>query len=148
MRMNVLYNEEKIGNFNYKKFSPEDRIRLRELRMELRALWLPEREKEIKAWRQKVGINSKGELINFANLSRKQKQVFFQQANQFIYRIKSEAEKKLYSTLKSFGESRADCCKILGIEENKNLSEIKKKYRKLVLIHHPDHGGNSEFSLK
>ncbi|MFC1563195.1 hypothetical protein ACFL4Z_04020 [candidate division KSB1 bacterium] len=27
--MNVLYDESKIGRFNYKRFSPEDRIRIR-----------------------------------------------------------------------------------------------------------------------
>ena len=132
--MNVLYDKSKIGRFNYKKFSPEDRIRIRELRMKMRELWLLERRKEIKEWRRRVGINAVGELAYFSSLSRKQKQGFFNRAYKFIDEIKSETRKY--------------CCQILGVKEESKLKEIKKSYRMLVLIHHPDHGGNPETFIR
>jgi len=33
---------------------------------------------------------------------------------------------------------------ILGVDENSTTDEIKKKYRKLAMEHHPDKGGNEE----
>jgi len=37
---------------------------------------------------------------------------------------------------------------ILGVRKGASASEIKKAYRKLVLIHHPDKGGNEEMFKK
>lgn len=37
---------------------------------------------------------------------------------------------------------------ILGVDAHSNLNEIKSAYRKLVLKHHPDHGGSSELFLQ
>jgi len=146
--MNVLYDKSKIGRFNYKKFSPEDRIRIRELRMKIRELWLPERRKEIKEWRRRVGINAVGELAYFSSLSRKQKQEFFNRAYKFIDEIKSETREKFKNVFKSFKKTREYCCQILGVKEDSKLKEIKKSYRMLVLIHHPDHGGNPETFIR
>lgn len=33
-------------------------------------------------------------------------------------------------------------CSILGLPKTYNLGEIKKQYRKLSLVHHPDRGGD------
>ncbi|NVM03854.1 MAG: DnaJ domain-containing protein [Candidatus Helarchaeota archaeon] len=146
--MNVLYDESKIGRFNYKKFSPEDRIRVRELRMEIRGLWLPEREKDIREWRRIVGINAIGELAYFASLSRKQKREFFNQAYRFIDEIKSEMRKEFENIYESFQKTREYCCQILGVKEDSKPGEIKKRYRTLVLVHHPDKGGDPEMFIK
>ncbi len=146
--MNVIYDESKIGKFNYENFSPEDRIRMRELRLEIRGLWFPERKNEVKEWRRKVGINAKGELDYFAHLTRKQKQEFFDRAHKFIEEIKSESRKKFEHIYKNFKLTKDYCLKILGVSEDSTLKEIKKNYRKLVMIHHPDRGGNPETFIK
>jgi DnaJ-class molecular chaperone len=44
------------------------------------------------------------------------------------------------------GDKNEDYYKILGIEENSTEDEIKKAYRKLSMIHHPDKNGNTDES--
>jgi len=39
---------------------------------------------------------------------------------------------------------RKSLYKILGLQDFASLDEIKKEYRRLALIHHPDRGGNLE----
>ncbi len=146
--MNVLYDKSKIKRFNYKRFSPEDRIRLRKLRIKIAGLWLPEKEAEIKEWRKKVGINAFAELKCFAGLSREQKKEFFKQAYKFIRNIKAEERKKPADVIKSGQDKKEYYCFVLGINRNSKLADIKKRYRKLVQIHHPDHGGDSELFIK
>ena len=146
--MNVLYDKSKIGKFNYKKFSPEDRIRIRELRVEIRGLWLPEREREIKEWRRRVGINAVGELAYFSSLSRKQKQEFFERAYEFIDEIRNETREKFKSVFRTFQKTKEYCYQILGVKEDSEPQEIRKRYRMLVLVHHPDHGGEPETFIR
>ena len=146
--MNVLYDKSKIKRFNYKKFSPEDRIRLRKLRIKIAGLWASERETEIREWRKKVGINAFGELKYFAGLSREQKTEFFKQAYKFIRNIKSEERKKPPDAVRSGKDKREYYCFVLGINRDARLADIKKRYRKLVQIHHPDHDGDSALFIK
>ena len=41
-----------------------------------------------------------------------------------------------------------DPYQILGIPENSDIIEIKKSYKELCMVHHPDKGGNEElFSI-
>lgn len=146
--MKVLYDESKIGRFNYKRFSPEDRIRLRKLRIKIAELWLPDKETEIKEWRKKVGINSFGGLKSFADLSREQKQNFFNQAHKFIEEIHTEELKIPVNINMSIEEKQKYYCFILGVNIESKPEEIKKGYRRLVQIHHPDHGGEAEIFIK
>lgn len=37
---------------------------------------------------------------------------------------------------------------ILGIEVNSDLATIKSAYRRLMLVHHPDHGGDPVIARK
>ncbi len=37
---------------------------------------------------------------------------------------------------------------ILGVDEKASQEEIKKAYRKMSLLHHPDRNANSEDSVK
>lgn len=138
--MNVLYNKERINRFDHKKFSPGDRIRIRELRIKLRELWLPEKEKEINLWRRKFGINAKGEISDFIHFTRDQKERFFKEAESFIYIIQSEMAKSFrYLSLPKTVES---CCEVLGLPDDVKQEDIRKKFRKLVLTCHPDRGGD------
>ena len=146
--MKVIYDESKIGRFNYKRFSPEDRIRLRELRIKIAELWLPEKETEIKKWRIKVGINSFEGLKSFADLSRKQKQIFFNKAHKFIEEIHTEELRHPVDINIPIEEKRKYYRFILGINVESKPEEIKRSYRRLVQIHHPDHGGEAEIFIK
>ena len=140
--MNVLYDAGRIRRFNYKKFSPEDRIRIRELRVKLRQLWFPEKKKEINLWRRKFGINAKGEISDFVHFSREQKEKFFQEAERFIYIIQSGMIRSFRDADGSFHKTRESCCEVLGLSSNAQRSEIKKKFRTMVQKCHPDRGGD------
>ena len=39
-------------------------------------------------------------------------------------------------------QNRVPALRQLGLSEDADLSEIRRRYRKLALLHHPDHGGD------
>ncbi|MFC1563196.1 DnaJ domain-containing protein [candidate division KSB1 bacterium] len=111
-------------------------------------MWLPEKEVEIREWRKRVGINSFRGLKYFADLSRRQKENFFDRANIFIEEINAEIRKRPLRINKSIKEKREYYRFVLGLSGEPKLAEIKKCYRRLVQIHHPDHGGDAELFIK
>jgi len=140
----MLTFKKDLSQFNYKKFSPEDRLRIRELRFEIRKLWYPPRDPEIKAWRRKAGINSATGVREFARLSREEKTAFFEKARKFIEEIERQSATYYREISKKARASGEDPFGILDVSPESDLEIIKKQYRRLVLKHHPDHGGNPE----
>ena len=47
-------------------------------------------------------------------------------------------------TTKEDTHNQTDLYMILGVDRNATQEEIKKSYNELVLLHHPDKGGNAK----
>lgn len=135
-----------LSRFNYKKFSPEDRLRLRELRKKLVRLWYPPMENEIRAWRRKTGVNSSLGLKEFSNLSRNEKKRFFSDVEAFTRLIENAGSawyrRKFPVYPETSGMEKAYL--ILDLKSDAPLYEVRKRYHRLVLKSHPDRGGNPE----
>jgi len=144
----MLTFQKNISQFNNKKYSPEDRLRLRELRFEIRKIWYPPRDDEIKQWRRRVGINSSLGILEFTLLTREEKEIFFRNAKKFIKEIEKESIYYFYRVSKQQKIKPEDEYDILGLKPDADLIKVKKQYRQLVLKHHPDHGGNPEKFIK
>ncbi|RKY86933.1 hypothetical protein DRQ09_05310 [candidate division KSB1 bacterium] len=126
----------------------EDRTRLRELRFQIRKLWYPPRENEIKEWRRKVGINSSTGISEFAKISRKDKNLFFENAREFIEEIEKQSIYYYREISKNIYIPEENIFGILNVSPDANIDTIKKHYRHLVLKHHPDKGGKPEDFIK
>jgi len=133
-----------LSRFNYKKFSPEDRLRLRELRKKLARLWYPPMENEIRAWRRRTGINSSQGLKEFSNLSRREKKRFFSDAEVFIRLIENASNTWYRKNFPSYEDSLEKAYLTLDLESDASLGVVRKRYYRLVLKSHPDRGGNPE----
>ncbi len=133
-----------ISSVHFRKYSPEDRESLKNIRKKLRRLWFPPMDKEIRAWRNKTGINSAKGLTEFAKLSRVEKENFFKDVEIFVRLVENAAERwyeKLYSTA---GDTVKEAYSILGIKEDSSPQLIKKRYYQLILKSHPDRGGSPD----
>ena len=93
----VLADMTRIGHHSGHSFSLPDRIRLRQLRDDLRRLWLPKAEAAITNWSRRAGINTDS-LRVFADMSREAKDAFFREGEGFIAQIRqamtAEARKR------------------------------------------------------
>ena len=133
-----------LSRFNYKTFSLEDRLRLRELRKRLRQLWYPPMEQEIRVWRRRTGINSSSGLKEFASLTRHEKERFFSDSEDFL-RLVENASSAWYRKKFSWREDSPERAYLmLNLKNNVPLCEVRKRYHRLVLKFHPDRGGNPE----
>ncbi|MFC1557396.1 DnaJ domain-containing protein [candidate division KSB1 bacterium] len=133
-----------LSRFNYKKFSLEDRERLRELRKRLRQLWFPPMEKEINEWRRRSGVNSSRGLREFAQLSREEKVRFFADAHVFI-RLIENASSEWYRRKFSLKEGSLErAYRALHLDTDAPFGKVRKQYRHLVLKSHPDRGGRPQ----
>ncbi|KPK87088.1 hypothetical protein AMJ80_12575 [bacterium SM23_31] len=137
-----------LSRFNYKKFSLEDRHRLRELRKKLRRLWFPPMENDIRAWRRRSGINSSRGLKEFSELSRHEKERFFTEAEVFIRLIENASSVWYRRNFPTGENSLMRAYFTLDLENYAPLCEVRKRYHRLVLKSHPDRGGNPEEFIK
>ena len=124
-----------------KKLLIEDLRRLREVRYALRKVWIPYREKEIREWRSRVGINNSKSVKEFILSEHKTRQKILNNAEDFVETMHEEMEKEeeLLRILDPENEYE-----VLGLADNASIPELKACFRRLAKKYHPDHGGDSE----
>lgn len=69
--------------------------------------------------------------------------------NEYFERISREYAKKLHEEITRKAQPKVDrnkmnAIKLMGLSSNPTIEEVKKSYRKLSKIHHPDTGGSQE----
>jgi len=122
----------------------EDRKRLREFRYKLQELWYPPLEEEIKEWRSKAGVNSLSGTKEFAYLSSEKRLRFFSEADAFIHLVEQLSRSWRREKFPVIKDEQKNSYMILGLDESASLSDIRKRYRRLVLESHPDRGGDPD----
>jgi len=128
-----------------KKSLIDDLSALKNVRNQLRTLWILEKDDLIRKWRKKLGVNSSTSIKEFILLDHKRRLRLIEEAKEFIENIKEEIRKQ--QEVDRILECENDY-EILGLEEHyATLIELKKNFRELAKKYHPDVGGDSKLFI-